>query len=69
MAQEGRIPVSKISQKEPVEVVIKGPMDIRIVEWRSDSRQPIRIKFDEPWPARIAIDNEVKVKGELRMAK
>lgn len=63
MAQEGGGQLIK----KPIEVVIKGPIDVNIVEWSGYPSQPIKVKIDDPWPARIEIKDEVRVRGELKM--
>jgi hypothetical protein len=52
---------------EPLKIVIAEPVEIEIVEWRAYPSQHIRVKIDEPWPAKIEVKDEVKVTGELRL--
>jgi len=56
----------RLSNPQPTEVVIKGPVDIRIIEWRDVPDQPVKVKIDDPWPARIEIKDEIRVKGEIK---
>jgi len=56
-----------ITEKESVEIVIKEPLKVSIVEWSGYSHQPIRVKIDDPWPAKIEISDEVKIRGEVRV--
>lgn len=60
-----------ITKTKPIEIVIKEPVPVRarIVEWSGNPQQPIKVKIDDPWPARIEIKDEVKVKGEIRLKK
>jgi hypothetical protein len=67
IAQEPGMPSSKIELRGPIEVIIKEPVKTDILEWNAFPSQAIRVKIDDPWPARIQIDDEVKVKGELRL--
>ncbi len=68
-AQDGSQAGGKLMKGQPVEVVIKGPIDVRIVEWNDIPGQAIKVKIDDPWPARIEIKDEVRVKGEIRTIK
>ncbi len=52
---------------EPIEVVIKEPVKTYITQWGAYPSQAIKVKIDDPWPAKIEIKDEVKVKGELRL--
>jgi hypothetical protein len=65
-AQESGQSGVKVVKTQPVEVVIRGPVDVRVVEWNDVPGQAIKVKIDDPWPARIEIKDEVRVKGELR---
>jgi len=40
---------------------------IDIAEWSANPSQGIKVKIDDPWPAKIEIKDEVRVKGELRL--
>jgi hypothetical protein len=51
----------------PLQVVISEPVPVKIVDWNAYPSQPFKVKIDDPWPARVEIMDEVKVKGELRM--
>lgn len=65
-AQDGGQVGGKLVKNQPLEVIIKGPIDVRIVEWNDIPGQAIKVKIDDPWPARIEIKDEVRVKGEIR---
>jgi hypothetical protein len=67
IAQESGIPWSRIELREPIEVIIKEPIEIDISEWNAYPSQAIRVKIDDPWPAKIEIKDEVRVKGELKL--
>lgn len=58
---------SKIELCGPIEVIIKEPVKTDIQGWNAYPSQAIRVKIDDPWPPKIRIDDEVKVKGELRL--
>lgn len=62
MAQE-----SNTLSPGPVEVIIKEPVAVRVIDWDANPSQPFKVKIDDPWPARVEIRDEIKVKGELRM--
>jgi|GEM_PF-1332822 len=66
-AQEGSAQSSNIALNQPIEVVIKSPVQIDIARWSAYPSQGIKVKIDDPWPARIEIKDEVRVKGELRL--
>jgi hypothetical protein len=66
-AQEGSEQSSNILLNQPIEVVIKNPVKIDIARWSAYPSQGIKVKIDDPWPARIEIKDEVRVKGELRL--
>ena len=66
-AQEASAQSSNIVLKQPIEVVIKSPVKIDIAEWSAYPSQAIKVKIDDPWPVRIEIKDEVRVKGELRL--
>lgn len=51
----------------PLEVVINEPVPVKIVDWNAYPSQPFKVKIDDPWPARVEIMDEVKIKGELKM--
>ncbi|UCG91387.1 MAG: hypothetical protein JSV97_09940 [candidate division WOR-3 bacterium] len=65
VAQEGS--TSTLRSEGPIEVIIKKPIDINIVEWSAYPSHPIKVKIDDPWPAKIKIEDEVRVRGELRL--
>jgi hypothetical protein len=67
VAQEPGMPSSKIELRGPIEVVITEPVKTDIQGWNAYPSQAIRVKIDDPWPAKIRIDDEVNVKGELRL--
>jgi len=52
---------------EPVEIVINEPVKTKIVEWSAYPSQHIKVKIDDPWPAKVEIKDDVKVTGELRL--
>ena len=64
-AQEGS--TSTIRSKNPIEVIIKEPIDITIAQWSAYPSRAIPVKIDDPWPAKIKIEDEVRVQGELRL--
>ena len=66
-AQKGSIQSSNIVLKEPIEVIIKQPIEIDIANWSAYPHQAIKVKIDDPWPAKIVIKDEVRVKGELKL--
>ncbi|HEX7320589.1 MAG TPA: hypothetical protein VF399_09580 [bacterium] len=51
----------------PLQVVISEPVPVKIVDWNAYPSQPFKVKIDDPWPARVEIMDEVKIKGELRL--
>jgi glyoxylate carboligase len=63
-AQEG---TSTITSARPIEVIVKEPIDINIAEWRAYPSRALPVKIDDPWPAKIKIDDIVTVHGELRL--
>jgi hypothetical protein len=63
IAQEG----VSYATTDPVEVIIKEPIRINIIEWSAYPSQAIKVKIDDPWPAKIEIEDEVRVKGELKL--
>ena len=65
LAQDSSTLPSKIVLKEPIEVIIKEPIDI--AGWSAYPSQAIKVKIDDPWPAKIEIKDEVRVKGELKL--
>ncbi|UCC11178.1 MAG: hypothetical protein JSW02_07405 [candidate division WOR-3 bacterium] len=67
IAQEPGTSSSKIELRGPIEVVIKEPVKTDIQGWNAYPSQAIRVKIDDPWPAKIRIDDEVQVKGELHL--
>lgn len=52
---------------EPVEIIVKGTVKIDVAEWSDFPDRAIKVKIDDPWPARVTIDDDVEVKGELRL--
>ena len=67
MAQEGAAKTGSLETKGPIEVIIKYPVAIKISEWNGYPAQPFKVKIDDPWPARIEIKDEIKVRGELKL--
>lgn len=67
LAQDSSTQSAKIALKEPIEVIIKEPIEVDIADWGNYPSQAIKVKIDDPWPARIEIKDEVKVKGELKL--
>jgi hypothetical protein len=63
MAQEG----STYIQSGPVEVIIKEPIQIEIARWSAYPSQALKVKIDDPWPAKIEIEDQVKITGELKL--
>jgi hypothetical protein len=51
----------------PVEIIIKEPVPVNIVDWNAYPSQPFKVKIDDPWPVKVKVDDDVKVKGELRL--
>ncbi len=64
-AQEGS--TSTLKSGGPIEIIIKKPIDINIAEWSAYPSHAIKVKIDDPWPAKIKIEDEVHVHGELRL--
>lgn len=65
---QGTLPgTSPIYSDEPVEVIVKGTVKIDVAEWSDFPDRAIKVKIDDPWPARVTIDDDVEVKGELRL--
>jgi hypothetical protein len=58
---------SKIVLKEPIEVIITQPIEAEITNWSAYPSQAIKVKIDDPWPAKIEIEDEVRVTGSLEM--
>ena len=67
MAQEENPQVPKLKLKEPIEVIIREPISVKISDWNAYPSQPLKVKIDDPWPARVEIKDEIKVKGELKL--
>lgn len=67
IAQEPSLSSSKLEIRGPIEVIIKEPVKTDIQGWNAYPSQAIRVKIDDPWPAKIRIDDEVRVKGDLRL--
>ena len=67
IAQEPGTSSSKIELRGPIEVIIKEPVKTDIQGWNAYPSQAIRVKIDDPWPAKIRIDDVVKIKGDLRL--
>jgi hypothetical protein len=63
IAQEG----GTYTQSGPTEVVIKEPVKIEIARWSAYPSQALKVKIDDPWPAKIEIEDEVKITGELKL--
>jgi hypothetical protein len=53
--------------EEPVEIVIQEPVEAKIVEWSAYPSQHIKVKIDDPWPAKVQIKDDVTVTGELKL--
>ncbi len=66
-AQDNKANLHELLSDKPVEVIVKGTVKIDIAEWSDYQDRVIKIKIDDPWPARISIDDPVEVKGELRL--
>jgi len=67
IAQESDNSGSKIVLNEPIEVIISQPIEIEITKWSAYPSQAIKVKIDDPWPARIEIEDEVRVTGQLQL--
>ena len=66
VAQEG-VPGSRIVLDEPIEVIVKQPIETEITNWSAYPSQAIKVKIDDPWPARIEIDDEVRITGQVQV--
>lgn len=66
-AQVGGAPDSKITLNEPIEVIIKGPVETEVVGWSAYPSQVIKVKIDDPWPAKIEIEDEVRITGQVEV--
>lgn len=66
-AQDNNAALRQVLSDEPIEVVVKGTVKIDIAEWSDYQDRTIKVKIDDPWPAKINIDDAVEVKGELRL--
>ena len=66
-AQVGGEPGSKIVLNEPIEVIITQPIETEITNWSAYPSQAIKVKIDDPWPARIEIEDEVRVTGQIEV--
>lgn len=67
VAQESGTPQTKIVLNEPIEVIIREPVETKITNWSAFPSQAIKVKIDDPWPARIEIKDEVRVTGQLQL--
>ena len=67
LAQEGGASGSKIVLNEPIEVIIREPVETEITNWSAYPSQAIKVKIDDPWPAKIEIEDEVRVTGQLQL--
>jgi hypothetical protein len=63
IAQEG----GTYSTSGPTEVIIKEPIQIEIARWSAYPSQALKVKIDDPWPAKVEIEDEVKITGELKL--
>lgn len=66
-AEEEHAQSMQLVLNEPVEIVIKEPVKTKIVEWSAYPSQHIKVKIDDPWPAKVEIKDDVKITGELRL--
>lgn len=66
-AQVGGESGSKLVLSEPIEVIITQPVETEITNWSAYPSQAIKVKIDDPWPAKIEIENEVRVTGQLQL--
>lgn len=66
-AEEEHAQPMQLVLNEPVEIVIREPVKARIVEWSAYPSQHIKVKIDDPWPAKVEIKDEVKITGELQL--
>jgi len=67
VAQDANSQASIVKPNGPIEVIIGEPVSVKIVDWNAYPSQPFKVKIDDPWPARVEIQNDVNVKGELRL--
>jgi hypothetical protein len=67
IAQETGASGAKIVLNEPIEVIIREPVETEITNWSAYPSQAIKIKIDDPWPAKIKIEDEVRVTGQLQL--
>ncbi len=66
-AEDEHAPPTQLALNEPVEIVIREPLHVKIVEWSAYPSQHIKVKIDDPWPAKIEIKDNVTVTGELKL--
>lgn len=66
-AEDKQTPNVQLAVSEPLEIVITEPVKTKIVELSTYSSQPVKVKIDDPWPAKVEIKDDVKVTGELRL--
>ncbi|KPK73305.1 hypothetical protein AMJ87_01920 [candidate division WOR_3 bacterium SM23_60] len=66
-AEDKQAPNVQLIVNEPLEIMITEPVKTKIVEWSTYPSQPVKVKIDDPWPAKVEIKDEVKVTGELRL--
>ena len=65
-AEDEHVQPMQLVLNEPVEIVIREPVAAKIVEWSAYPSQHIKVKIDDPWPAKVVIKDDVKVTGELK---
>ena len=66
-AQVGGESGSKLVLNEPIEVIITQPIEVEITNWSAYPSQAIKVKIDDPWPAKIRIEDEVRVTGQIEV--
>lgn len=67
VAQESGSPGTTVVLNEPIEVIIREPVETEITNWSAYPSQAIKVKIDDPWPARIEIEDEIRVTGQLQL--
>ncbi|MBN2620516.1 hypothetical protein JXB22_05425 [candidate division WOR-3 bacterium] len=67
IAQETGASSTKIVLNEPIEVIIREPVETEITSWSAYPSPAIKVKIDDPWPAKIEIEDEVRVTGQLQL--
>jgi hypothetical protein len=66
-AEEETVHPGRIVLDEPIEIVIREPVKTEITGWSAYPSQYIKVKIDDPWPAKVEIKDDVKVTGELKL--